>query len=523
MKCKWSYRIRTISSRQAFIVLLWVLLLSAANSIQTHNNSLYYYMGNTILRVVDHILQGICVVFVFMTIGWLVDVKLGNYKTLNFGLKLAFLSLIGLCVCSLVPVGNEISNVFRIIFVNLYSVCSAMTVVTLVHFGLDQMPGASSTSITAFIGWFVFFIYCGSLVGDISYLGDACIKVNKGNLLQVQSLLPVVFMSLVLILQYIFKKSLIIEHKPSRALQSICKVLKFAAKHKAPVNRSALTYWEENVPSRMDLGKSRYGGPFTTEQVEDVKTLFRMLIFFLPLFVLIFSISASEHFYSYVRIPLQENISLCWRETVHFTYITQTLTIILFTLVHEFAIFPLVKNFPSIKKRIGFVALLITTLDFLMLVSCIAFYFVPSSKTMMFWYTSIIPEVASHVFFLLLLWAVLEFLCSQCPYNMKGLVIGYFLLAIAVPTAVLEHFSIELKLIGEEIEESKRLIVLGIKTLISALSFVFYCIIARWYKNRIRDDVFSVHRVVEEVYDRYLSHNVYTDGESKQNMNFQNH
>ena len=52
-------------------------------------------------------------------------------------------------------------------------------------------------------------------------------------------------------------------------------MLKFAAKHKAPVNRSALTYWEDDIPSRLDLGKSKYGGPFTTEQVEDVKTFLK--------------------------------------------------------------------------------------------------------------------------------------------------------------------------------------------------------------------------------------------------------
>ena len=63
-------------------------------------------------------------------------------------------------------------------------------------------------------------------------------------------------------------------------------MLKFAAKHKAPVNRSALTYWEEDIPSRVDLGKSKYGGPFTTEQVEDVKTFLKLLVVSVLLFSL---------------------------------------------------------------------------------------------------------------------------------------------------------------------------------------------------------------------------------------------
>ena len=45
----------------------------------------------------------------------------------------------------------------------------------------------------------------------------------------------------------------------------IFRVLNYAQKHKYPERRSALTYWEEDIPSRIDLGISKYGGPFTVE------------------------------------------------------------------------------------------------------------------------------------------------------------------------------------------------------------------------------------------------------------------
>ena len=38
------------------------------------------------------------------------------------------------------------------------------------------------------------------------------------------------------------------------------------------------TYWENHTPPRIDLGKHKYGGPFTYEQVEDVKTFFMLLL-----------------------------------------------------------------------------------------------------------------------------------------------------------------------------------------------------------------------------------------------------
>ena len=71
---------------------------------------------------------------------------------------------------------------------------------------------------------------------------------------------------------------LVIEPVNQNPIKSIYSVLKYAATHKHPARRSALTYWEEDIPSRIDLGKSKYGGPFTTEQVEDVKTFFHLVV-----------------------------------------------------------------------------------------------------------------------------------------------------------------------------------------------------------------------------------------------------
>ena len=54
-------------------------------------------------------------------------------------------------------------------------------------------------------------------------------------------------------------------------------VTKFARQHKTPVRRSAFTYCENEIPTGLDLGKEKYGGPFSTEQVEDVKVFYGIL------------------------------------------------------------------------------------------------------------------------------------------------------------------------------------------------------------------------------------------------------
>ena len=55
------------------------------------------------------------------------------------------------------------------------------------------------------------------------------------------------------------------------------KVTKFSCQHKVPVCRSAFTYCEDDIPSGLDLGKAKYGRPFTTEEVENVKAFYGIL------------------------------------------------------------------------------------------------------------------------------------------------------------------------------------------------------------------------------------------------------
>ena len=54
-------------------------------------------------------------------------------------------------------------------------------------------------------------------------------------------------------------------------------VLKYTWIHKVPECRRAFTYWKEDIPPCIDLGKNNYGGPLTTEEVENIKTFLRIL------------------------------------------------------------------------------------------------------------------------------------------------------------------------------------------------------------------------------------------------------
>ena len=77
----------------------------------------------------------------------------------------------------------------------------------------------------------------------------------------------------------LFKNWLDTTPQIANPIKLIVKVLNYARKNKYPKNCGALTYWEEDYPSQFDLGKEKYGGPFSVEEVEDVKTVLRFLPF----------------------------------------------------------------------------------------------------------------------------------------------------------------------------------------------------------------------------------------------------
>ena len=65
--------------------------------------------------------------------------------------------------------------------------------------------------------------------------------------------------------------------KPFQPIMLIFNALNYARKNKSARNWSDFTYIDEEQPSRLDLANTKFGGPFTEEQVEDVKTTLRLL------------------------------------------------------------------------------------------------------------------------------------------------------------------------------------------------------------------------------------------------------
>ena len=511
MRCRCKYRVRWFYSKGAFLILVWCLLMSMIATTVTR----FFYQLVNIHQFPDWIslIPYLFAVPVLPLSGWLADKKFGNYKVARFGLIVLFLGTSGGTVYALFLEDlrlNENQYLAAISFCIVSSVIIvglACLVITSLQLGLDQMPDASSSNITSFIAWYVFTFTVGYWISNfLDYIRLNYCMINFGlgfdanNVIQIWTLYPSLCTTIALVLDFLLaEKWLIVEPKSPQSLKVIYQVLKFAAKHKAPLNRSALTYWEEDIPSRMDLGKSRYGGPFTTEQVEDVKTVLRLIALSFPILVVAIALFLHPNV-GYKQLHVSTLSRCSWFLLSESTYSPQS-CVVIGTLVYEFAIYPAVVNrIPSILKRIGIVSFL-TVISSCMYLILEVIHLYGNEQAM--WTTNILYSIVEGLLILLFSCALLELVPAQAPYNMRGLFAGYMIIVFLISSYVGTCFSYNSVKICSDC--NIKLIIFSVKLAMSVFGFILYCFLARWYKKRVRDDVFSPHRVVEEVYDRYLT------------------
>ena len=447
--------------------------------------------------------------------GWLADAKLGNYKVVKIGITISWLASVLLSLFILLNYNTSLSSdqnvavrtVLLVLISSFQWTGSVIIVLNSLQLSLEQMPDASAENITSLIAWFVFSLAASFWAGGtIIDLVLTCVPYNQSNLYQVLTLFPVLCASVNFILFHLISpKWLIKEPKSPQSLKNIYRVLKFAAKHKAPLNRSALTYWEEDIPSRLDLGKSRYGGPFTTEQVEDVKTFFRILAVSVGILLTVF---AWGYYNNQDAVPTGifniTNVRLgpCKAKGLYLFTLHPAWCAMLLTLVYESLIYPCFKHqLPSSMKRMGMASFAVVLRNIMFLIVNILAYFNIVEREAL-WMEGITSALFG-VLFAFSATACFEFICAQSPYNMRGLMSGYMQLVSWI--AVVAGYALNFEFLHHCQTPGCNLASASVGAAVSIFAFLVYLIIARWYKRRVRDDIDTPHKWVEDVYDRYLT------------------
>ena len=397
----------------------------------------------------------------------------------------------------------------------------------IIQFGIDQLHDASTEEIQTFIRWYVWSYVSGGMVIEIAAL---CIPKNYTF---VNPLLNAVNLTVALTLSFVLDKILVKEPVNRNPFKLVYQVIKYGIKNKHPRCRSAFTYCEDELPSRLDLGKHKYGGPFTTEQVEDVKTFLWlvMIVFFgcsIPSAQLVANV-LRDHLVSTLTDTISQVNTPSLQCYLHSFYVQAPFySVVVLVPIHELITRPILHRYLSwiqcywlfsFSAILQFVRLMLLMAYLLMArhnyieqhhdmlnvtIQCIfsESYGTLSSSFDIRW---IVPQgVLNSVSTFMLGSGGVEFICAQTPYSMRGLISGAGYGSVALFTlagrAITKPFMMDLS-----IWKTGGIINCGFWYLLLVIVFFIFngiilYILGRIYKNRKREDVLPNEQIFAERY-----------------------
>ena len=529
----------------------------------------FYHLGTLhIIRTVLVVTHAVAY-FLYPLLGWLSDVYFTRYKVIRLAFIIMILASLD-CVLATLVVVLDISLAYdKVALITIMVVATPGVLAMLlslglfeanaIQFGMDQLLESSSDQLSSFIHWYywssyvghfiLFLLPAGIVIINSSYTRVTTTKYPIDDYMITRLIFCVVLLQLILATVGLFvliryKKKLNIEKPGHNPLVLIYKVVKYAWKHTFPENRSAFTYWENEIPPRIDLGKNKYGGPFTTEEVEDTKSFFRILL-------LLFSLLGyhlSGHGYSIVKQLMIAQCPSTWLLILIGDPMNLT-TIVIFTSVPLYQLIDVryrQRYIPSIFKRMGLgllccllkviieIALQVTQKHYATqlcnnicpLFNC---YSLATEKfngsnficgtinckpeNSIFLILLVVPQVLQGLSFLLVFLSSIEFICAQAPLRLKGLLIGLWYASLSVHYLLVEvpEFYIPLN------DGTTWVIFQEVKAFLIALSLIFFAYVSGRYRYRVRDEVVNEQYLIEEIYEREIRIAAEMEGEADEN------
>ena len=242
--------------------------------------------------------------------GVIADSYLGRYRVINIGLWLLWvgfaINALAFSFLWLIPpgllVGNAYKYIVAIISIFLFSAGSGSVEGTIIPFGVDQLSqGASSDEISSYFYYYYIARNIAGLVATMlhfiifdiisffpksdKYSATKTYEMNIDSGHIARNMLSVSAASVALLVLFYSRNRFYRDKQHSNALKLVTKVLCFAARVKRhlPWRNRAFRYGGAKTP-RIDLAKTENDGDFSGEEVEEVKTFYRMLLLILSLF-----------------------------------------------------------------------------------------------------------------------------------------------------------------------------------------------------------------------------------------------
>ena len=518
-------------SKAVIVVLMWNLAINLSYALLFTPKNYLEETNFTISLGLSFVMAGL---LLFSPLaGFLADVKFGRYKTVLFNIHLILITFTSIFTI-LVTDGTKlklgtylITAVIPFFFVG-YIGFNA----NIIQFGLDQLRDAPSHNLVSFLSWYFWVYNFSSFMaqGAVNiprneFVVDSIDNIYKSDDLRVILYAAVLATSITLLavfLLLVHKRQawFLIEPGGNNPYKLVYRVIRFACLHKIPVNRSAFTYCEDELPSRLDLGKSKYGGPFTTEQVEDVKVFLGILkvlfsigpIFFINVAVTFVLSRQRYHRYSLHGGTLVEYMILD-------SGLLSTILIIVFLPLYLCILRPFISyHIPGMLKRIGisYILLCISLAILLIFIAvhdplhfyfCVTTDYNVSNATLNAVSLSsintshlILQRIISALFEMMFYISVWEFICCQSPHSMKGLIFGVF---YAIQGLFQFFALLSTEAVYIFLKTSYGNCAIGLITMnivIGVVAFLVYVCVSKRYKYRMRDEPSHVRRYAEEYY-----------------------
>ena len=525
------------SSKAALIILVWNFIFSFGLLTFLDPNlyiSVNFFKNSFTLGI---IYASTVIIFLFYPLaGCLADIRCGRHKavvkSLYFTVVCSTIIFVlgGLAILSFIPImvdhnpdyGQGVDGIIQTVTLittcTLFSIpacfgiiiilCSAVAFsANVIQYGMDQLHDAPTDDSALYIHWYVWTVYVGLFIVRVEF----AIVYEQASMLSVLIFPSVILLALLLLgimlCIYKYKHNFFLIDSGSRnPYKLVYKVSKFAKEHSNPIRRSAFTYCEDELPSRFDLGKEKYGGPFTTEEVENVKAFFGILCVLL---------STGPTLTTEIANELSVSPS--------YFGVATPLIIVVSIPLYLGLLRPFIHNYiPGMLKRMGLGIILLFlsclcsfAMSFYQSEHCytwldnsteycdsfefLTVYDQPNYSIYYIWIQNIFNAVGYMLFYI----ASYEFICAQSPHSMKGLLIGTFfaikgvfqllgVLAIYLPISIKCNSYTKFPFCG--------FTYYLINVVIALIGLIAFTITARRYQYRQRDEPDNIYRYAEEYY-----------------------
>ena len=540
---------KCVSSKSALLILLWSFVVGLLGglliNLELYNYGLstlwkfspygepFNYGLNTIWEILLH--GGAVILTCFFPLaGILADIKYGRYKTVVTSLHIVFLSLLPAAAIAAFIIQASLFHWPLALIVVLGILGGIVVIMSLVgligftanvvQFGLDQLHDSPAEDSTLFIHWYVWTYYASFSI--VQLILTLSLRYQTYSII-VLALIPVVVvmvLGITLCLVSSRRRWFLIEPGTLNPYKLVYRVTKFARQHKIPVQRSAFTYCEDELPSGLDLGKEKYGGCFNTEQVENVKAFYGILKVLFSFGIVFFLNFSANSVASLLAIHMASSY---WDRAYYHKLssiflingLFYPLMIVVCIPLYLCLLRPFISQYlQGMLKRMGIGM-------FLVLFSLMVSFSMDTYKHMrdyhnttsclfngIFYRTStlnvypgliLIQFTLAALSNMMIYTAVFEFICSQSPHSMKGLLIGllyairglYLLLAIFLlllfryvyPISTVHHISCGFYYYLTNI-------------VIGVVALLVYTCVAKRYRYRVRDELCNVHQYAENYY-----------------------